>query len=210
MAKTLGQMIADIRSDLDRGTDFDARIQQAIANAIEFYKFRRYRFNTGRTTLQVSAERTSLSFDMLAVDDAVLQVDGQRIRQLVGRTTRWINAEKTDEDWTSEPVYYAIEDHTLRLFPPPDRTYSIEMWAHYDYTGISASTSDSASANPWLTGAWELIKSHAQAEVLEVYIKGDEALQQANVLKARAIGAERELRRGAGLVNQEAGIRPCM
>src|SRR6478609_3642477 len=144
-------MVADIREDIARGTDFDPRIHKAIVNAIRFYRARKYGFNTGRNTVLVTAERTSLSVDMLAVDSAVLQVDGVRLRDLAGRTSRWIDGQKVSETWESEPIYYAPGDRQIRLYPPPDRSYSVELHGHMDFLNISLSTSTSTTTNPWMT-----------------------------------------------------------
>jgi hypothetical protein len=208
--RTLGSTIASIRGDINRGSDFDARIHEAIVNAIEFYRARRYGFNTGRSTYLVTAERTSLSADMISVDDVVLQVDGRQLRQLLPRTNKWINAERIDEQYTSEPIYYAIEDRQLRLYPAPDRSYSVVIWAHYDYTNISLSASDSTLTNPWLNEAYELTKYHAMAEVQSVYIGGDEGKADAAVSQGRANATEKELKRRANLEHRAAEIRPCI
>jgi len=55
---TLGGAIADIRGDLNRDSTFDTRIQQALINAIKFYRARRYGFNTRRETLLITREFT--------------------------------------------------------------------------------------------------------------------------------------------------------
>jgi hypothetical protein len=209
---TLGAMIAEIREDLDRGSDYDARIQKAIVKAIAFYKARRFHFNTGRSTRLVTAERTSLSADMILVDRATLQVDGTELRELKPRTAHWIEGAKTQEDYTSEPIYYAIEDRQLRLHPPPDRSYSVELSGVFDFPGISLSVSDSTTTNAWmnLDSGYDLIRLHAQAEVLELHIKGPDAEREANLLRRREIDVEREIKRRTNAEHQRAVIRSCM
>lgn len=209
---TLGTMIADIVEDLDRGSEYESRVQKAIVRSIIFYKAQRFHFNTGRSTVLVSAERTSLSADMLITDQMILQVDGVALRNLQPRTSKWIDSHKTDETYTGEPVYYSIEDRQLRLFPPPDQSYSIEMHGLFDYTGISASTSDSTTSNVWMSrdGGYDLIRQRAMAEVLAVYVKGNEAVEQAQTMRTLEGETFEALKKRFNDGHSEAEVRPCM
>lgn len=184
---TLGGMIAAIRSDINRGTDFDARIQEAIHNAIQHYKSNRYAFNTKRTTIEFATEYHSFSVDLIEVDYLTLLGSNYR-KPLQKRTPQWINDHRRGTSTSSEPVFYCIQTRALRLDYPPDRTYSCSIYYHYDISGVSLSTSDSTTSNAWTTEAYELIKTHAMAEVCEVYIQGPEAFAQADVLKGRIRG----------------------
>lgn len=184
---TLGGMIAAIRGDLDRGTSFDARIQEAIVNAIDFYKANRYGFNTKRTTVQFTTEYHSFSVDLIEVDYLTLLASNYR-KPLQKRTPRWINDFRRATSFSAEPVFYCMQTRALRLDHPPDRTYSCSIFYHYDLGGISLSTSDSLTSNAWTTEAYELIKTHATVEMLEVYIKNDDAFKEAQVLRLRIAG----------------------
>ena len=195
-------LVADIREDLNRGTDFDNRIKKAIQRAIEFYRARRYGFNQKRKTFLVSTEFTSLTANWLEVDTLHLEtssgiqtLDEQNYQILFDRSDGRTSA------YTARPIYYAIQNRLLRLDAPPDRTYSAVMSYLYDLTEISISSSDSAS-NGWTKEGFDLIKTHASVDLLENYIDGDEAATKALRLRAREDQIERELKRRA---NREQG-----
>lgn len=209
MSHTLGSVVAQIRGDINRGTDFDIRIHQAIVNAIEFYKARRYNFNTRRTEITVTGEYYSFSVDLITVDYLTLLGNNYR-KPLIKRTAGFINEDRTDRSFSAEPVFYAMQTNALRFDCPPDRTYSMSIFYHFHLTGISLSTSDSTTTNAWLSDAYELIKSHAEAEVREVYIGGDEEIKMAAVLKARARDFEPELKRFTNKQQKSGRVRPVL
>lgn len=198
---TLGGTITAIRNDLNRGTDFDVRIQEALVNAITFYRARRYGFNTKRKGFSVSTEYTSLTANFIEIDYLKLTVSNY-LKPLCEESYLLLNERMTDPSLSDEPVYFAVQDRNIRLYPPPDRSYSVEMHYLYDITGVSLSTSDSITINAWLTEGYELIKTHAEIELLEMYIEGPEAMQKADRLRARETQVENELKRRA---NREQG-----
>lgn len=206
---TLGAAITAIRGDLNRSTDFDARIQEAIVNAIKFYRARRYGFNTKRSTIVLAGEFTSLSSDFIEIDYAKLEV-GTRLEPLVERTYTWLNEQKRETSFSSEPIWFAIQERQLRVYPPPDQSYSTQIHYLYDLTGISLSTSDTTTTNAWLDEGYEVIRLHATVEVLEMYIDGPEAQAKADRMRLREIEAERELKRRANREQSSGSIRGKM
>src|ERR1041384_1117477 len=206
---TLGAAIAAIRGDINRSTDFDARIQEAIVNAIKFYRARRYGFNTKRSTIVLAGEFTSLSTDFIEMDYAKLEV-GSRLKPLVERTYTWINEAKTDASFSSEPVWFGLQERLLRVYPSPDQSYSVQLHYLYDLTGISLSTSDTTTSNAWLDEGYEVIRLHATVEVLEMYIDGPEATAKADRMRLREIEAERELKRRANREQSSGSLRGSM
>ncbi len=206
---TLGGAIGEIRDDLNRDTTFDARIQKAIVNAIRFYRARRYGFNAKRKTFQLAGEFTSLTANFIEIDFAKLQI-GARYKPLVERNATWLNEQMRFQSLSSEPLWYAIQDRNLRVYPPPDQSYSCEIHYLYDLTGISLSTSDSTTSNAWLDEGYDLIRLHAMVEVLELYIDGDDAVKKAQVLRAREDETEKELKRRANREQSSGNIRGRM
>lgn len=206
---TLGAAIAAIRGDLNRSTDFDARIQEAIANAIKFYRARRYGFNTKRSTIVLAGEFTSLSTDFIEIDYAKLEVS-TRLKPLVERTYTWLNDMKRDVSLSSEPVWFAIQERLLRVYPPPDASYSTQIHYLYDLPGISLSTSDTTTSNAWLDEGYEVIRLHATVEVLEMYIDGPDAQAKADRLRLREAEAERELKRRANREQSSGQVKGVM
>jgi|ERR1043166_8855420 hypothetical protein len=206
---TLGAAVAAIRGDLNRSTDFDARIQEAIANAIKFYRARRYGFNTKRSTIVLAGEFTSLSSDFIEMDYVKLEV-GSTLQPLVERTYTWLNETMRDASLSSEPIWFAIQERQLRVHPPPDQSYSTQLHYLYDLPGISLSTSDTTTTNAWLDEAYELIRLHATVEVLEMYIDGPDAQAKADRLRLREMEAERELKRRANREQSSGQIKGVM
>lgn len=206
---TLGQAIADIRGDLNRSTDFDARIQQALINAIRFYRAKRFGFNAKRKVFQLAQEYTSLTSNFMEIDYAKLQI-GTRYKPLVERNYIWLNEQMRFQSLSAEPRYYAVQDRNIRVYPPPDQSYSCEIHYLFDLTDISYSTSDSTTSNAWFDEGYELIRLHATVEVLEMYVDGPEAVQKAQVLRQREADAERMLKSRANREQSSGTIRGRM
>jgi len=206
---TLGGAIADIRGDLNRDTTFDARIQQALVNAIKFYRARRYGFNTKRKTFQLAGEFTSLTANFIELDYAKLQI-GTRYKPLPERNYNWLNEQMRFQSLSSEPQWVSVQDRNLRVYPPPDQSYSCEIHYLFDITGISLSTSDSTTSNAWLDEGYDVIRLHATIEVLELYIDGPDALAKADRLRIREAESEKELKRRANREQSSGTIRGRM
>ncbi len=206
---TLGGAIADIRSDLNRDTSFDARIQSALISAIRFYRAHRYGFNTKRKTMVLASEFTSLTANFLEIDYAKLELSG-RLKPLVERTYTWINDRMIQPSLSAEPLWYAIQNRNLRVFPPPDQSYSVQIHYLYDLSDISASTSDSTTTNAWFDEGYELIRLHATVEMLEMYIDGPEAQTKADRMRLREADAQKELKRRANREQSSGNIKGRM
>lgn len=206
---TLGSAIDDIRTDLNRDTTFNARIQSALITAIRFYRANRFDFNTKRKSFQLSGEYTSLTSNFMALDSATLTI-GNRLKTLKERTFLWINEMKHDVSLSSEPCYFGVEDSQLRVYPPPDQSYSCEIHYCYDLQDISASTSDTATANAWFREGYELIRHHAMVEMLEVYIGGEEAIGTAQTMRSREAEIFRELKKRSNRKISSGSVRGKM
>lgn len=206
---TLGGAIGDIREDLNRDSTFDARIQKALVNAMRFYKAHRYGFNSKRKTIQLAGEYTSLTSNFIEIDYAKLQILS-RYKPLVERTYTWLNERMRFQSLSSEPLWFAIQDRNLRVYPPPDQSYSCEIHYLFEIQGISLSTSDSTTTNAWFDEGYDLIRLHATVEMLEMYIDGPEALAKADRLRAREMETEKELKRRANREQSSGNIRGRM
>ena len=198
----LATLVADIREDINRGTDFDARIKKALQRAIEFYRARRYGFNQKTKTFISNTEFTSLTANWLMTDSLYIDTTAGF---LVMEETTWLALHEFSHgrpaNFTRKPTRFAIQQRLLRCDSPPDQTYSFHMSYLYDLSGISISASDSAS-NAWTVEGYELIKTHATVDLIENYIDGDDLQSKAQRLRVREQEVEREMRRRA---NQEQG-----
>lgn len=180
---TFGQMVANIREDLNRGSEADARIKRAIGDAIYSYRAKRVGFNIKRAYAVVTSdnEYVSLPTDWIEADFLQLQ-DGKRREKLDEVTYDWIEDQGVDTDHRGEPYKYAIQNRTLRLYPIPDRSYTLMFSFQFELKDVSVSSSDNAT-NAWLTEGELLIRKHAMAEMYVNYIGGAEAVAMGQLLQ---------------------------
>jgi hypothetical protein len=180
---SFGQMVARIREDLDRGSSYDPRIKQAIVDAIRFYRSKRLSFNVkrARALLTSGNEVVSLPLDWIEADDLRLEDSGSR---------EPLEAVSYDEmeDWGRDdadrgmPMKYAVQHRELRLYPIPDRSYTLVLSYQFDYQNVSLSASNDAT-NPWMDEGEELIRKHAMSELYVHYIDGPEAIAKGQLLR---------------------------
>lgn len=204
----LGDLIDEIRDDIDRGTNYDDAIRKAIISAIEFYRATDMGFNLKQGSFVVSDRFTSLSADILAIQS--LKLDLSTTWEVL-QPINYLDLEgiDTQQDSTGEPIYYAIQARQLRLYPVPDQSYSLQATFVYDLPEVSASASNSAS-NAWVNEARELIRMQATIDVLENKVKGPEALQDAMALRQRVMEVKRRLEARAGREKRAGGITPWL
>lgn len=182
----LGRMVARIREDLNRGADFDARIKQSIVDAIRFYRTKRLGFNIkrARALLTSGNELVSLPLDWIEADYLRLEDDGSR-EPLEEVTYDWMEDEGRNDDIRGRPRKYAIQHRELRLYPIPDRSYTLVLSFQYDLQNVSLSASD-GETNAWMTEAEELIRKRAMGELYVLYVDGPESIAKGNLLKHEA------------------------
>jgi hypothetical protein len=180
---TLGRMVARIREDIDRGSSFDPRIKQAIADAISFYKTRRLGFNIkrARALLTSGNELVSLPLDWIEADFLRLEDDGSR-EPMEEVTYDWMEDEGRNDDNRGRPTKYAIQHRELRLYPVPDRSYTLVLSFQYDLQNVSVSASD-GETNAWMTEGEELIRKHAMSDLYVLYIDGPESIVKGQLLR---------------------------
>ena len=182
----LGTMVRRIREDLDRGTDFDARIKQSICDAIVYYSPNRLGFNTKRARALITsgAEFVSLPLDWVEADYLRLEDNGNRI-PFDEVTYDWIEDHRDNDNDRGMPQKYAIQHREMRLWPIPDRSYTLVFSFQYQLGNVSISSSD-AETNGWMTEAEQLIRTWAQGDVLINHIDGPEATEKGVMLQAKA------------------------
>lgn len=183
---TFGAMVERIRQDLDRGSDFDARIKSAICDAIVYYQTHRLGFNTKRARALITSgmEMISLPTDWVEADYLRLEDDGQRI-PFKEVTYDWIEDRRDNDTDRGMPENYAIQHREMRLWPIPDRSYTLVFSFQYEIRNISISASD-GETNAWMTEAEQLVRTWAQGDVLINYVGGQEAIDKGLMLQARA------------------------
>jgi hypothetical protein len=179
-------MVARIREDIDRGTSYDNRIKQAIVDAIAHYRAKRLGFNVkrARALLTSAQEIVSLPLDWIEADFLRLEDDGDR-EPMLEVTYDWMEDEGRNDDIRGRPTKFAIQHRELRLYPSPDKSYTLVLSFHYDLQNVSLSASD-GETNAWMTEAEELIRKRAMGELYVLYIDGPEAVAKGMALKREA------------------------
>jgi hypothetical protein len=175
LVSTFGQLVADIREDLNRGSSFDPRIKRAIVNAIAFYRSKRLGFNIKRARARLTSgnEFVSLPTDWIEADYLRLE-KGTRRYPLEEVTYDWMEETQLDDSTEGQPQKFAIQHRELRLYPIPDQTYTLMLSFQYELKNVSISASDGES-NAWLEEGEELVRKHAMGDLYVLYIDGDEA-----------------------------------
>jgi hypothetical protein len=204
----LATVVSRIREDLNRGTDFDARIRRAITDAIHYHRATRFGWNTKRKSFLVSSEYTSLTANWLETDTLVLE-RSNTVDELIEKPYTWITSQARDPNYTAEPYYFAIQQRQLRLYPAPDQTYSVVMAYHYDLAPDDVSLSDSFSTG-WLREGEQMIRLHAQSDVLINYIKGPEAIAEGKDCFAQSQMIEKKLKRRANREQGSGKVQPWL
>lgn len=181
-----GRMVERIREDLNRGSDFDDRIKQAICDAIVYYSPNRLGFNTKRSRALITSgmEFVSLPTDWVESDYLRLENDGQRI-PFDEVTYDWIEDRRENDTDRGEPQKYAIQHREMRLWPTPDHSYTLVFSFQYEIRNVSLSATITET-NGWMTDAEQLIRTWAQGDVLINYIDGQEETEKGLMLQAKA------------------------
>lgn len=213
MARTLADIVADVRTKLDRGTGFDDAIRSAIQNIIHLNRAERLGFNQVVRATTFASELVSLSASILHVDDIRLD-SGNAYERLHAVPSTWILTQRKSPTYTSEPIYYAIERdgraRKVRLYPAPDETYSAQMICLVDLTaGLSASWSDALEL-AWFDDARLMLIYGALAEVNMVHIGGDEAAAEARKHEAMYERARRTLIGEVRATEHSGSITPVL
>lgn len=205
----LGTMIARIRTDLNRGTDYDERIRHAIADAIVHYQGERFAFNTRRAVAELSAgqETVSLPTGWLEVDYLRLERDGEWREPLTEVSYYEIEDEHRSSKDIGAPRIYAIQHRELRLYPVPDRTYSLVMSFLVTLPEVSHSASDEAT-NAWMTEGEQLIRLHAMRDLLVIYDGAPESIARGAALTPLIDAQLEKLKRQAGREQTAGRLRP--
>lgn len=212
-ARSLLTVRTNIRTDLNRGSAAltDARIDEAIQTVIANLRGRRLGFNVKRDGITLGSEYVTLPDDFLEIDS--LKADfSSYTRPLIETTPAWIIDENRDPDFTSEPVRFAVQrdgsTRELRLYPPPDQTYSAEMRYLFDLAE-SASWTDSLEL-AWFDEAYLVVKYAAMAELEFAYIGDQDGQMKGGLYQAMAEKHLKALESEVGNEQSTGLIQPCI
>jgi hypothetical protein len=156
-----GTMIANIDRYLKRD-GLTADIKDAIHKSIKFFEGDRFHFNEGEASANTSTGVAlyTLPIDYREADSFKIVVDSAgNSYTLRGRTFQYIDEIDINPNTVrGTPTDYATYRDQLRLFPVPDKVYTINLAYQKDLLEVSASSS-TAATNAWMTEGANLIQA---------------------------------------------------
>lgn len=214
-ARTLADVLADVRFKLDRGSQYDAQIRAAIRNQINTLRGRRYGFNVKRAGIMLSGEYVTLPGEVLELDKLVLDRTTYR-EELEERNPHFIEEENTDPDWDGPPQYFSrernISTKQIRLSPRADQSYSAQMVYLCDLVqaaSLSNSWSDGIEL-AWFDDGFMLVQYATLVELERDVIGGPAGAAKAQAYGQALLAAEKELADLAGLEAHSGQVKGVM
>ena len=174
---TLGAMRTRIADELQiDATVYATEIDRAIFSAIEFYNEDDFWFLESMPTNVLFTSTTNYVLGTVLpgrsqINNIILHLNPTR-EPLLYRSPTELLEMAYDDNFTGEPLYYTIHADNLIIRPKPNRTFTAETW----YSLRQSMTASATASSVWTNEAEELIRMHAEADVLENRIKDyDEA-----------------------------------
>lgn len=197
---TLGDMKTRIFRELQiDSANFETDVEAAIFSATAFYEDGDFWFLDAAPTLFILSATTRYALDTVIPGRSEIQYITLHLTpgkpELIYRTMGEMLELDYDEGFTGEPVYWTIDNNELFVLPKPQRTYTAEA---FHRLRRSMTASDSASS-VWTNEAEELIRLHAETDLLENRIKDrqEAMLKEGRIAKVLAKLEEKTaIRRG--------------
>lgn len=170
---TFGDMKSRIADELSR-SDLTTQIGLEILTAISHYETERWSWSEQRATASTvtSTAFIALPTDFLDEDSLMITINGSKDPV---RRVGYEYIDKIDSgDYTGEPSVYAFYDGQIRLYPIPDRAYTITL----SYLKAQTALSADADTNDWTNEGEALIRARAKAAVRINYLNDAAAKQE--------------------------------
>lgn len=191
---TLAILKSRLANDLGRD-NMSTEIGDAIEDAIEFYRTRRFFFNETRSLTFTTAEDQAvygvddsnsipLFFDL----DAVFLIDGLQNYELKKDDPQRLEFLSDSSASTGRPYRYAWFDSSFRLYPIPDGSYTVRPVGAVEK---ASPASETETDNVWMTHAFELIRCRAKAYLFAHVIRNIDMAGVAQAAEQQALGALR-------------------
>jgi hypothetical protein len=175
---------ARILDDLERDqTNDGTRIDNCIDDAIAFYQPKRFFFNesAGVALSTVAAQQTYTFSTPTTTGDITTEfyeIDGVYVT--ASGTVYDLDVQNYNDilSWTdtstpsSRPTDWAYAARRLIFYPIPDAIYTMSLTGHIK---VAKPANDAETDNPWMTEAFELIRSAAK-RFYAAHILGDDAI----------------------------------
>lgn len=179
---TLGTMRTRIADELQvDATVFATEIDRAIFSAIEFYNDTDFWFlesspATFVATLTNEFQLATILPGSSSIKNVVVHLGSRRLNMEYRTHSELIDLD-IDDNFAGDPVYWTVHHQALIVEPRLRATHTIEL--HYSRK-MTLSVSASASS-VWTTEAEELIRMHAEADILENRLKDYPASDRAKI-----------------------------
>ncbi len=141
-------------------------VQQSINDAVDYWKFKRFWFNTERDTATMTIQDGTIPLpdDFLVpfTDDSGFEIEYSNMRYPLKK----ISQTMYDGMWLGNgyglPQYYANMAGEYEVYPLPDRAYTVRRNYLKDYDALSANadTNDFTTNAPRLIEYWALANLH--------------------------------------------------
>jgi len=155
---TLGELKTRISDEMDREDltdDLTTVLADHINEAIEFFSDEDFYFTDLVTRADCVADQVTMD-----IPSGIRRIDRLTIPSLYTelRELTLDEFERLQDDYSAQPRHYAYYNDQIRLWPVPDRVYTLE------FTGLAdnaAPATDDAS-NVWTTTAYALISNRVK------------------------------------------------
>lgn len=178
-------VIASETRFVDRVADLKAdevvQIRLHINEAIRAHQQDRFWFNRQLWERDTEAGKEFYALPLEYISGLTVSIGSPR-RKLISVSN------DTMEGWEpgerGMPSHFALFANQYRLFPIPDKAYTLRLWGARSYPPLSADD----DTNPWLQNAFELVREAAKARVFYSMLHDQEnaVAAQANAVTARA------------------------
>lgn len=166
--QTLKARVAD---EMKRGelTACATAVQNAVLDAIAFYRSRRFPWNEFDGELKTTVASTTAVTLSTTAAPKIRDIDSIKItinsRDYILKPRTWRELDAADSgQFFGYPEYYAIHANQIRMYPPPAGAYVLRLAGLQDLVEPSAGSSADFS-NAWTTDGEELIRLKAKANL---------------------------------------------
>jgi len=178
-----------ILSELNR-TDLSSQAEDVIKTAIRYYSQEPFGFNETVTSTTVSSGITSVALPSDFISEIQVSIDESGRRYSLCPISYQSYSDMFDDNFTGLPTKYTVFGDNLYFSPTVDSSYSFVLAYTFSLPELTSSAS-----NAWTqSNCEEMIRMRASADLLENYIRGQEAAQMALVCRAREKEAYRQVK----------------
>ena len=205
---TLGTLRTRIARELQiDATTYATEIDAAVFTAIDYYQDRDFWFLDASQALFTLSSTTQYSLATVLPGRSQIKAISVHINnakdELIFRTLDEMLAFDYDQNYTGDPLYWHIDHDVLMIQPKPNQTRTAEVY----YTLRRSLTASASASGVWTTEAEELIRIHAEIDILENRVKDfDEAFRK----RPRLADTLRNLNEKTALLRGTRRIKPYM